>query len=102
MAKKNIDIDLDALIDAYAEAHEKAAKWEKAKKELRAKILPFCSVTEVLQSDKNAITYSVSSFESLDAEAIRREMPEKWVKKFTKVGERETLKVTNLKKVSKK
>jgi hypothetical protein len=99
---KNTDIDLNVLIDAYAEAHEKAAEWAKKKEDLRVKLLPYCSITEVLSSEKYAISYSEGEFEKLDTEKIRLEMDAKWMKKYTEKGVRKTIKVTNLKKAAKR
>jgi len=84
------------LVDAYCEAHLAATKAEKTKKKLRAEILEMIDPTIVLQTDNYAVSYSKTPFETLDLEAIRRDMGEAWCKKYTTNGTRETLKVTPL------
>lgn len=92
MSKSNFS----AVINEYCELNEAMKAQKKRMDELRKLILAQASVTKPLKTKDWCITYTVTQAETLDVKLIREAMDAAWIRQFTSISERETLKVTKL------
>lgn len=100
MAKKtssNVRGNQAKFVDEYCKASLESAAAEKVKKSLRPVILEMITPVSPLITKEYHLSLTVQeNVESLDIEAIRQDMPPEWIKKYTKNGKKQTLKVTKL------
>jgi len=94
---KRLGANQAKIVDDYCQAalNESAAK--KAKEKLKPTIREMISEQAPLVTKEYCLTLTITeNVETLDIDAIRKAMPADWIKKFTKIGKKETLKVTKL------
>lgn len=85
------------IVDEFCKTSLEASAAERVKKALRPVILDMITPVCPLTTKEYHLTLTIQeNVETLDIEAIRRDMSPEWVKKYTNYGEKKTLKVTKL------